>query len=66
MHGNKFIRYGGYSDLKIVVINSNLSILIIYKNSPGIINTRSSFTSILYLCKTIFKDYYVLYKHFNN
>jgi len=36
-------RYGGYGDLKIVVINTYLSILIICKNSPRIINAKSSF-----------------------
>jgi len=54
------------SDLKIVVININLSILIICKNGPSIINLNPVL-HLFYICvKTIFKDYYPLYKHFNN
>jgi len=49
---------GRYDDLNILVININLSTpIIICKNRPCIIITRSNTTSILYFFKTIFKDY---------
>jgi len=51
-------RYRGHGDLKIIFININLLILIIFKNGPIIINTIFSFTYTSYLCKTFFKDYY--------
>jgi len=50
--------YRGDSDLKILVININLTTLIIYKNGPSIINTASDITFVLYFCKITFKDYY--------
>jgi len=34
VRGNGFIRYGDYGDLKIEVININISILVICKNGP--------------------------------
>lgn len=37
-------------------------ILIICKNGSSKINIRSSFTSIPYLCKTIFSDYTIFYQ----
>jgi len=40
------------------VIDINLSISIIYKNDPSIINTRSDNTTNLYFCKTVFKNFY--------
>jgi len=43
--------YGGYGGLKIVVVHINLLILIILKNGPYIVNTRSNFTFVLYLYK---------------
>jgi len=47
---------GLYSDLKIVLIHINLSV----KNDTSIIiNTRlNNITSILYFCKSIFKNLY--------
>jgi hypothetical protein len=41
-------------ELSNLVININLSIIIIFKNGTNIINTRSNITFILYYCKTIF------------
>jgi len=37
VYDNGFIKYRGCGDLKILVININLSIIIIYKNGPSII-----------------------------
>lgn len=50
----------------MLVILINLSIFIIDKNGSNLINTRSDTTSVLYFCKTFFKDYSFPYKHFNN
>jgi len=52
--GNGCIRYGDYGDLNISVININLSITIICKNVPSVINVSNNITSILYFCKTLF------------
>lgn len=55
--GNEFIRYEGYGDLKMLVIDINLSRFIICKNVPSIININLKIISILYFGKTILKDY---------
>jgi len=52
--------YGGYENLKMLVISINLSTFKIYKNGPSIMNTRSNTTSILYVCTTIFKNYNII------
>lgn len=55
----------GYSGLKTLVIDINLSIFIIFKNDPStcIVNTKFNIKYILYFCKTIFKDVCPLNKH---
>lgn len=63
---NGFHIYGGHDDLKMLLTNINrLTFIINCKINPNIINTKSSIISILYFRKTIFKDYYFLYKYFN-
>jgi len=44
---------GNYGGLKILVVIINLSIFIIWKNDPNIINTVSNIIYILYFCKII-------------
>lgn len=46
---------GGYDDLNVLVIIINLSTLIISKNYPSIIHTRSNVTSISIFCKIILR-----------
>jgi len=43
----KNVELGKCDDLKILVINTNLSTFIVSKNSPSIINTRFNITFIL-------------------
>jgi len=45
----------GYEDLKILLININLSTFKICNNGLSIINIKSNIKSILYFCKTVFK-----------
>jgi len=47
----------------LLVINISLSMFIIYKNDPNIINTRFNITCNLYFYKTILKDYYPYNMH---
>jgi len=55
-----FGRYRDYEDLKVVIININLSMLIICKDGQNTINTISDNSIIHIIFKiflTIFKDY---------